>query len=545
MATAKLDIIIELQKRNESAIKDIQNQLGGLDKTAKETNASSGSLMGTFIKANIITQALSATLGFAKTAMSGLASGFKDFVGLGIQVSADMETARAGLMVFLKDTQKVDSTLARLREEAKRTPFELPGLTQATQLLTAVTKDGDKSIDILLDVGESLSAVGKGQAELDRVVVNLQQIAATGRATSIDIKQFAFAGLPIYDMITAKTGLAGEALAEFIEGGGVTFDLLTSMFDQATTEGGMFFGAFEKQAGTFNQLMANMKDNIGITAMEFVNQSGAFDIAKQAIAGVNKVIEWLSPLLTTALQNIKSWVTEGLEKAAPYIQLAKDTIGDLKIELENLGVSLFGAEGSTKDFVVNGVELAVTMLAGMLVILKDIVAWINENPEIFKAIKDSIKGAYDQFVKFTEWVDKAIRNINILDGKVKAFWEGIAKAIDKWDNWITLTNNDKASTPKYKQRAMGGMVNESSTWVGENGPELVSLPKGSQVFTNAQSRGMFSGSSSINLGGITINNPIMDSPDRITQLRDQVVAEIANMLARQNQTANFGLLNTL
>ena len=28
------------------------------------------------------------------------------------------------------------------------------------------------------------------------------------------------------------------------------------------------------------------------------------------------------------------------------------------------------------------------------------------------------------------------------------------------------------------------------TWVGENGPELVNLPKGSQVFTNQESRGV-------------------------------------------------------
>ena len=36
--------------------------------------------------------------------------------------------------------------------EAARTPFELPGLTQATQLLTSVTKDGDRSIDIYVDL---------------------------------------------------------------------------------------------------------------------------------------------------------------------------------------------------------------------------------------------------------------------------------------------------------------------------------------------------------------------------------------------------------
>ena len=48
-----------------------------------------------------------------------------------------------------------------------------------------------------------------------------------------------------------------------------------------------------------------------------------------------------------------------------------------------------------------------------------------------------------------------------------------------------------------KARATGGVVNENMTLVGERGPELVSLPRGSRVHTNTQSK---------NIGGRVTNN---------------------------------------
>ena len=93
-------------------------------------------------------------------------------------------------------------------------------------------EDGNKSVDVLLDIGEALAAMGKGQAELDRIIVNLQQVGAIGYASMVDIKQFAYAGIPIFEMLQKQTGLAGDALADFISDGGVSFELLTEMFDK-------------------------------------------------------------------------------------------------------------------------------------------------------------------------------------------------------------------------------------------------------------------------------------------------------------------------
>lgn len=230
--------------------------------------------------------------------------------GMGLKTAGDFEAARQGLVTLLGSAEKADATMARIKKEAAATPFELPGLTQATQLLSSVTHDGDKAINILMDVGEGLAAMGKGQPELDRIVVNLQQIGAVGHASMVDIKQFAFAGIPIFEMLKDTTGKTGDALADFIAEGGVTFDMLTQMFDKANDKGGRFFNAFKNQAGGFNQLVSNMKDSLGIFLSDLVVNIGLFDALKDAMSGILNYLGAHQQDITNAIVNGLEWVRQ-------------------------------------------------------------------------------------------------------------------------------------------------------------------------------------------------------------------------------------------
>jgi len=76
---------------------------------------------------------------------------------------------------------------------------------------------------------------------------------------------------------------------------------------------------------------------------------------------------------------------------------------------------------------------------------------------------------------------------------------------------------------RRKARATGGIVNENMTLVGERGPEFVSLPRGSKVHTNTQSKNM--GGSVTNNFNITIN--AKDTSD--AELR-RIAEKIGNMV---------------
>lgn len=196
-----------------------------------------------------------------------------------IKSAGNMETMEQGFVTLLGSAEKARKIMARIKKEAAATPFTIPGLTKMTQMLTLVTKDGDKSIDILLNVGKALAAAGKGEAELERIVSNLQQISLTGKVTEMDLRQFGTSGVNIIELLAESMGITTKKVAELQDEGKITFKDLTTAFEKAGKEGGKFSKAFENQAGTLNQLWSNFTDNVNILGMELVKQTGIFDMS--------------------------------------------------------------------------------------------------------------------------------------------------------------------------------------------------------------------------------------------------------------------------
>jgi hypothetical protein len=83
--------------------------------------------------------------------------------------------------------------------------------------------------------------------------------------------------------------------------------------------------------------------------------------------------------------------------------------------------------------------------------------------------------------------------LNAIDN---ASWviSSVANALAAIPTSVTTTINTVLTTTTVPGRARGGTVSEPFTLVGEDGPEIVSLPWGSRVHTAAESRGMRGGS---------------------------------------------------
>lgn len=414
----------------------------------------------------------SKSLGIAKKALTVASAAAAGFLGYGVKIAADLQTAEVGLTTLLGSAEAARRTMDRLKKEAARTPFELPGLTQAAQLLTSVTKDGDKSIDIILDVGEALAAMGKGQAELDRIIVNLQQIAATGRAATIDIRQFAFAGIPIYEMLTETTGKSGEALEELITSGGVTFDLLTQMFDEANDAGGRFFGAFENQSGTFNQAMSNMKDSLGIFAADLAQSTGLMDALTSAMMGISDFVgDWRGNMerLGNTFEAFIDMIDEqtGLithlrvawgEVSAAFRDDVMPALQELWVALEPLhpyfealakllGVMLV----ATFHTVIAVVRYLALGLANLITVGAQVATFIS------KTLKPTFDGITVVIQKVTDFVEDLI----------KAFQKAIRLAREIGGGAIDFVSG------LLPGRASGGPVTAGRAYmVGEKGPEL-------------------------------------------------------------------------
>ncbi len=235
-------------KETTSALRSANTNMtefGGASETA------SGSLTGAITKANLLTGVI------AKVSSMAL-SAAKDFIQTGIQYNAQLESYTTGFTNMLGSAEAAKAAMDAIQEDAARTPFDVASLTQANQLLISAGENAGYSRKVIMALGDAVSATGGGNAELSRMSANLQQIANVGKASAIDIKQFAYAGINIYQVLADYTGKSVQEVQNMT----ISYDLLSQALIAASEEGGRYYNAMDTQSQTMNGRVSTLKDNV-------------------------------------------------------------------------------------------------------------------------------------------------------------------------------------------------------------------------------------------------------------------------------------------
>lgn len=187
-----------------------------------------------------------------------IASAGKDLIKQGISYNAQIETYRTGLTNMLGDAEKANTALENIKQDAARTPFDTASLVKANQYLISAGENAEYSRKTILALGDAVSATGGTSVELERMAQNLQQVANVGKASAVDIKQFAFAGINIYQVLADYTGKSIQDVQNMT----ISYDLLTKSLQAAAEEGGRYYNSMETQSETFNGSLSTLKDNV-------------------------------------------------------------------------------------------------------------------------------------------------------------------------------------------------------------------------------------------------------------------------------------------
>ena len=252
----------------------ILNLKNNFSKTMKEAEQSTANMDS---KMNSLTSKL-----------GGLAAG----IGVGalakemVTTGAQFDSYKARLETMLGSSLAANNVFNQIKEDAAKTPFDVSSLTQANAMLISAGSTADDARSMVMGLGNAIAATGGGSDELNRMAVNLQQIKTLGKASAMDVKQFAFAGIPIYQML-AKT--MGKNVAEVREMD-ITYEQLASSFEKAAAKGGMFYGGLAKQSAAVGGQISNLKDQFTNTLMEF------YEASKPAITSIisllSKMLQW-------------------------------------------------------------------------------------------------------------------------------------------------------------------------------------------------------------------------------------------------------------
>lgn len=207
--------------------------------------------------ANAITQGTVMANVFSKLGSAAL-NAAEGFISSGIEYNAQIEKYTTGFTNMLGSAEAAQQVMSQIQEDAAKTPFDVASLTQANQYLISAGENASYARNTIMALGDAVSATGGGNDELNRMAQNLQQIANTGKATAVDIKQFAYAGIDVYGILADYTGKSTAEVQKMT----ISYDLLTQALQAASEEGGRYYNSMDTQSQTMNGRVSTLKDNV-------------------------------------------------------------------------------------------------------------------------------------------------------------------------------------------------------------------------------------------------------------------------------------------
>lgn len=361
-------------KKVDALVSALSTQLGkdafkGLSDSAKK---SAEEVDSAFSKAmsNISKSMASLSNGLAPfdSALTGLTTKLTAFAGIqaglgaraGFGLVEQLESSQTGLSFLLKDEKKAADLMTKIRKEAQRTPFDVGNLSQYTQQLTAVTKDGNKALDTVLAFGQGIIASGQDLSALGLVAMNLQQIGATGRITQMDLMQFKRA-VPIFEDVMNASGITSEQLKDMKD----PLSAITKAFQKFGAENDVY-GA---SANNIQQLKASFEEAFAGTFADAMKTSGAIDLIKKGIQQTTKALEDNKPLIEDVFRtaaglladfDVGAFISGTATMLKTVLEIGKGVGGVLKNVVTLIGLGDFNA----------GIQRITTMLISLTAIVK-------------------------------------------------------------------------------------------------------------------------------------------------------------------------------
>lgn len=468
----------------EQAEKNLSGQLAD---TKKKLDDQDESLKKSIISAELTKEAL-LKLG---RAVVKLAQDVVDY-------NAQMESYTASFASFLGSAEEAEAAIAQIKEDASTMPFGASELIEANRALITTGESAEKSRKNINALAAAVAATGGGNDVLSRMAANLQQVKNVGKATAMDIRQFAMAGINIYGLLSDATGKSIDEIKEME----VSYDLLTDALIKATEEGGAYYGAMSKQAETYNgqlnSLKGRIKDSLGTTF-----QSVSDLLKNEVFPAINRALDSID--FQKVSDNIGS-IIGMIDAVLPVVSFVVGTVISLIDDIISNLAPVFDRVSGLLDGII---DLITNVFAGR---------WEAAWQSVVKIAKNLFGGIADTLIGIVNSVIDALN-------KVISWFNGNSSTIGKitntsqWKSTSTLPPVQKAGKPTLF--ASGGVISHGSAIVGENGAELLTMNGGVATVQPINNN-------TTNLGGVNLS--VYGAPG-------QNINDLAEVVMNRIQTA--------
>ena len=337
--------------------------------------------------------------------------------------------------------------------------------------------------DMKEEVGKvTLSIKGKFASVIMKNIPTVQKLGTTLMST---ISKFADVAMPALDsVITHVTPVVEGALTRlgnFAESmGPVLSNVFGGLAQGAQTVKPVLDGIIKGFAPLLPQLV-----KFGTTVMGTVQQVAA--AAMPAIASITTTVQSVIPSVLPVLETVVTTIGNVIAAAAPVIAGLVQGIGTVVSALAPVFQVIFDGigqkVGSVLEFVGSKMGWIQNIIGTVAPVVADILitAWGVISPvmdlaiSVFKLLFNVVQTVFNGIASVVSSVWSKVKPI------VEGIGNGLSWVAGKVKGLLGMGGGD-GSNAEGTNNWRGG-----PTWVGERGPELVDLPKGSRVLPNKES----------------------------------------------------------
>lgn len=480
-------------------------------------------------------------------AVAGAAIGTAAAAGLGSMATYAFNATRetqgyvAGIKALSVNSAEAGDVIKSMVDYVQGKPFDrIEVLGAARNLMVFGRSAAQTKSDIEL-LGRASILSGKDIDSLSQVY---GRVMSSGRLMNDDFNQLMYAGVNVGKTLTQNLGVDMDTLRKKMANGEVSAEEFRKALDQAVPADAVASASntidnkIKSLSGSFRNLGFELLgvdfSKVDSSGQPLVQPGGLLD---RMSTMADRVTTWLKdPSVKQGFETIGNMAGDGAGKLLDFFtwldrsgkvvaeivkpnidQLVKTYNEDFAPSLEKMRpvLEVFGqilgvVIVASIMFLINAITMGMQVLSGLF-------NWINSTG---KAIGDFAWGAaqfigqvIDTFNKLKDAAQKGWDFISKMDwgkalgGAAKGIGNGLIGMIEGTINNAIggLPGKPQIRIPRFATGtnfAPGGYA-----WVGENGPELINVPRGSQVKTAAQSRELAGRQgSTVTIGEVHVHN---------------------------------------
>ncbi|MBQ0113745.1 MAG: hypothetical protein KBT03_11505 [Bacteroidales bacterium] len=380
----------------------IQNGNGDLEEASNnlEQTGDSASRLGDIIKGNLISDAIKYGIKELVNLTKELAGAYLDVMKNGIEYNANMEKSSVSLHAIGEANgetkESIDKLIGSMKELGAKSSFGVDTLLEVSQQLMASGVSAEETGKDITNLAKILAYAGKSGDELKRMAQNLNQIKNAGKAMAVDLKQFAYSGVPVYKLLADYSDEFKNITKDTV----ITYDDLVAAFSVASEEGSQYFNAIEIQAQTYAGQLQILKNNWDILT-GLIAEDATQALANHLLPAANEALEamqkgfqeggWVGMLegLVDSVDTFADDLAKAYPELEPIITTLKDFVQNNKEPIENFLTNI-------SDFVKSEefatlVECVSNILTDVIGIVDEVIEFMN-NSGMLKATLDVING---------------------------------------------------------------------------------------------------------------------------------------------------------